>query len=98
MGTDDFRSPLVTDADALRPIVRDPDGGETLRFPPLGEFRRLPGAGSRRNPRPQNGSEAKAHPFRGGMKPPTPETVNIEASVGCTAESEVRRRTCQEGR
>jgi len=41
MGTDDFRSPLVTDADALRPIVRDPDGGETLRFPPLGEFRRL---------------------------------------------------------
>jgi putative SbcD/Mre11-related phosphoesterase len=41
MGTGDFMSPLVTDADALRPVVRDDDRGETLEFPPLGEFRRL---------------------------------------------------------
>lgn len=39
MGTDDFLSPLVTDADALRPIVLDEDTDETLAFPPLGEFR-----------------------------------------------------------
>jgi hypothetical protein len=37
--TADFDSPLVTDADALRPIVRA--GGETLTFPPLGAFREL---------------------------------------------------------
>lgn len=37
----DFQSPLVTDADALRPIVRDTAGNETLTFPPLGEFRQL---------------------------------------------------------
>jgi len=45
----EFQSPLVTDADALRPLVCDGDGtghGETggdatLTFPPLGEFRRL---------------------------------------------------------
>ena len=37
----DFQSPLVTDADALRPLVRAADGDETLTFPPLGEFRRL---------------------------------------------------------
>lgn len=36
-----FRSPLVTDADAFRPVVWDPDTHETLRFPPLGEFRGL---------------------------------------------------------
>ncbi|USZ75362.1 metallophosphoesterase [Halorussus vallis] len=41
MGTRDFQSPLVTDADALQPVVRDEDAGETLEFPPLGEFRRL---------------------------------------------------------
>ncbi|WP_135805336.1 metallophosphoesterase [Halorussus marinus] len=41
MRTGDFMSPLVTDADALRPVVRDDDRGETLEFPPLGEFRRL---------------------------------------------------------
>jgi len=41
MRTDDFMSPLVTDADALRPVVRDEDRAETLDFPPLGEFRRL---------------------------------------------------------
>ncbi|PSP55247.1 metallophosphoesterase [Halobacteriales archaeon QS_1_67_19] len=37
----DFQSPLVTDADALRPIVWDAEAGESLSFPPLGEFRRL---------------------------------------------------------
>lgn len=35
----DFQSPLVTDVDALEPIVRDETAGETLRFPPLGTFR-----------------------------------------------------------
>lgn len=39
--TADFDSPLVTDADALRPVVRDEAGAETLTFPPLGEFRGL---------------------------------------------------------
>ncbi|WP_323191874.1 metallophosphoesterase [Halostella sp. PRR32] len=39
MGTRDFASPLVTDADAVRPVVRDPDTGETLEFPPLGQLR-----------------------------------------------------------
>jgi len=37
----DFQSPLVTDVDALRPVVRDAEAGETLEFPPLGEFRRM---------------------------------------------------------
>jgi putative SbcD/Mre11-related phosphoesterase len=37
MRASDFMSPLVTDADAFAPVVRD--DGETLRFPPLGEFR-----------------------------------------------------------
>ncbi len=37
----DFQSPLVTDAAALRPIVRDESADETLEFPPLGELRRL---------------------------------------------------------
>lgn len=41
MRTRDFQSPLVTDVDRLRPVVYDPDSHETLRFPPLGEFRRL---------------------------------------------------------
>jgi len=38
MSAGDFMSPLVRDADALAPLVRD-GTGETLRFPPLGEFR-----------------------------------------------------------
>ncbi|EMA41158.1 metallophosphoesterase [Halobiforma nitratireducens] len=37
----DFQSPLVTDADACYPAVRDSERGETLWFPPLGECRRL---------------------------------------------------------
>lgn len=41
MGTRDFDSPFVTDADGLRPVVRDADAGETLSFPPLGAFRRM---------------------------------------------------------
>jgi putative SbcD/Mre11-related phosphoesterase len=39
MSTSDFMSPLVTDADAFAPVVRDEAGDETLTFPPLGEFR-----------------------------------------------------------
>jgi len=39
MSTADFMSPLVRNADALAPLVRDESGGETLTFPPLGEFR-----------------------------------------------------------
>jgi len=39
MRANEFDSPLVVDADALRPVVDD--GDETLAFPPLGEFRRL---------------------------------------------------------
>jgi putative SbcD/Mre11-related phosphoesterase len=35
----DFMSPLVTDADAFAPVVRDEAGDETLTFPRLGEFR-----------------------------------------------------------
>ena len=35
----DFLSPLVRDVDAFAPVVRDEDAGETLTFPPLGEFR-----------------------------------------------------------
>ncbi|UPW02320.1 metallophosphoesterase [Halorussus gelatinilyticus] len=41
MSARDFQSPLVTDADALRPVVWDSDGDEVLSFPPLGEFRRM---------------------------------------------------------
>jgi hypothetical protein len=41
MRTRDFRSPLVRDADALRPIVWDQSRDEALTFPPLGRFRRL---------------------------------------------------------
>jgi hypothetical protein len=39
--TADFDSPLVTDADALRPVLRDETGAETLSFPPLGSVRDL---------------------------------------------------------
>lgn len=35
----DFSSPLVRSVDDFRPAVRDPDEGETLWFPPLGELR-----------------------------------------------------------
>jgi putative SbcD/Mre11-related phosphoesterase len=41
MYTGDFMSPLVTDADLLRPLVHDEAAGETLAFPPLGRFREL---------------------------------------------------------
>lgn len=34
-----MHSPMITDMDAYRPIVRDPDADQTLRFPPLGRFR-----------------------------------------------------------
>ncbi|WP_306056737.1 metallophosphoesterase [Natronococcus wangiae] len=37
----DFQSPLVTDADACYPAVRDAASDETLWFPPLGRSRRL---------------------------------------------------------
>jgi hypothetical protein len=39
MCTADFQSPFVTDVDAFCPIVYDEYSHETLRFPPLGEFR-----------------------------------------------------------
>jgi putative SbcD/Mre11-related phosphoesterase len=39
MSAAEFMSPLVGDADALAPVVRDEDDDETLPFPPLGEFR-----------------------------------------------------------
>jgi len=39
MSTSEFMSPLVTDADAFAPVVRDEAGDETLTFPPLGDFR-----------------------------------------------------------
>lgn len=39
MSTSDFMSPLVTDADAFAPVVLDEAAGETLTFPPLGDFR-----------------------------------------------------------
>lgn len=41
MTSRDFQSPLITDANALRPIVRDEAADETHEFPPLGEFRRM---------------------------------------------------------
>ncbi|WP_435363404.1 metallophosphoesterase [Haloarchaeobius sp. DYHT-AS-18] len=37
----DFQTPFVATPDGFHPIVRDETGDETLRFPPLGEFRRL---------------------------------------------------------
>jgi putative SbcD/Mre11-related phosphoesterase len=39
MSSSDFMSSLVTDADALSPLVWDDEAGDALRFPPLGEFR-----------------------------------------------------------
>jgi hypothetical protein len=36
-----FQSPLITDADRLEPVVWDERGGESLSFPPLGEFRQM---------------------------------------------------------
>lgn len=39
MDATDFQSPLVTDVNALSPVVWDGDGGKALPFPPLGEFR-----------------------------------------------------------
>jgi Predicted ICC-like phosphoesterases len=41
MRTEDFQSPLVTDADPLRPIIWDSDAEEALQFPQLGRFRRM---------------------------------------------------------
>lgn len=40
-GSWDLLSPLVTNLDAYRPVVRDEDADETLTFPPLGRFRKL---------------------------------------------------------
>ena len=37
----DVSSPLVANIGAYRPIVYDPDSQETLRFPPLEQFRQL---------------------------------------------------------
>ncbi|WP_257298815.1 metallophosphoesterase [Haloarchaeobius sp. FL176] len=42
MRAGDFDSPLVRRAGGFHPVVRDSDAGETLRFPPLGELRRVP--------------------------------------------------------
>lgn len=39
MTASDFMSPLITDADALAPIIRDEQAAETRSFPVLGEFR-----------------------------------------------------------
>lgn len=39
MWTSDFSSPLVTDANALRPVVYDADADDALWFPPLGDLR-----------------------------------------------------------
>lgn len=39
MTASDFMSPLITDPDALAPVVRDESDDETLTFPPLGTFR-----------------------------------------------------------
>jgi putative SbcD/Mre11-related phosphoesterase len=41
MGASDFMSPLITDADRLRPIVWDEDTRQAREFPPLGEFRQM---------------------------------------------------------
>jgi putative SbcD/Mre11-related phosphoesterase len=41
MRANDFQSPLVTDADRLEPLVWNESDRETLRFPPLGEFRNM---------------------------------------------------------
>jgi metallophosphoesterase superfamily enzyme len=39
MRTADFASPLVGNADALRPVVYDADADDRLWFPRLGELR-----------------------------------------------------------
>ncbi|ERH10077.1 MAG: putative ICC-like phosphoesterase [halophilic archaeon J07HX64] len=39
MSATDFLSPMIRDADALAPVVRDTNRDETLAFPPLGAFR-----------------------------------------------------------
>lgn len=41
MSADDFQSPLVRDADAFHPAIRDEPSAETLWFPPLGACRHL---------------------------------------------------------
>jgi hypothetical protein len=41
LSTGEFQCPLVTNADALRPVVRDESADESLAFPPLGRFRRM---------------------------------------------------------
>ena len=44
MRSRDFASPLIREGagiDGFRPLVHDENTGETLEFPPLGEFRRL---------------------------------------------------------
>ncbi|WP_181686140.1 metallophosphoesterase [Halorhabdus salina] len=41
MRAGDFHSPLLENADAFRPIVRDDTAEETLTFPPLGSLREL---------------------------------------------------------
>ena len=40
-GTTSLMSPLVTDLERFRPVVRDEAADETREFPPLGEFREL---------------------------------------------------------
>jgi putative SbcD/Mre11-related phosphoesterase len=37
----EFQSPLITDVGALRPLIRDTQGNETLSFPSLDTFRRF---------------------------------------------------------
>ena len=39
MRSSEFLSPLLTDADALSPVIRDEKRDETVQFPPLGQFR-----------------------------------------------------------
>lgn len=39
MVSSDFHSPMIANADAMRPIVREDVSGETLDFPPLGSLR-----------------------------------------------------------
>jgi metallophosphoesterase superfamily enzyme len=39
MRSRDFMSPLLTNMDEMAPHVLDPESGETLAFPPLGQFR-----------------------------------------------------------
>lgn len=39
IGGRDMQSPVLSDLDAFRPVVREAEDGETLVFPPLGAFR-----------------------------------------------------------